>query len=73
VRARKQVFRIFGEGLTDATHDALEKLLIFDPAVRRSRFAWLRDYAESPAPTNLLALLDRLEYVRQARHRRRAF
>ena len=33
--------------------------------MRRSRFAWLRDYAESPAPTNLLALLDRLEYVRE--------
>jgi len=30
---------------------------MFDPAVRRSRFAWLRDYAESPAPANLLALL----------------
>jgi TnpA family transposase len=32
--------------------------------VRRSRFAWLRDYAEAPAPSNLLGLLDRLDYVR---------
>ena len=32
--------------------------------MRRSRFAWLRDYSESPAPTNIVALLDRLEYVR---------
>jgi TnpA family transposase len=63
-RARKRVFQVLAEGLTDAAHDALEKLLTFDPALRRSRFAWLRDYAESPAPTNLLALLDRLEYVR---------
>jgi Domain of unknown function (DUF4158) len=64
VRARQRVFQVLAEGLTGAAHDALEELLTFDPAVRRSRFAWLRDYAESPAPTNLLALLDRLEYVR---------
>jgi TnpA family transposase len=64
VRARKRVFQALAEGLTDATREALEKLLTFDPALRRSRFAWLRDYPESPAPTNLLALLDRLEYVR---------
>jgi hypothetical protein len=52
VLARKRVFRALAEGLTDAAYDALEKLVTFDPAVRRSRFAWLRDYAESPAPTN---------------------
>lgn len=64
VRARKRVFQILGEGLTESTRETLEKLLMFDPTLRRSRFAWLRGYAESPAPTNLLALLDRLEYVR---------
>src|ERR1700739_3615970 len=64
VRARRRVFQILGEGLTDSTREALEKLLTFEPALRRSRLAWLRGYAESPAPTNLLALLDRLEYVR---------
>jgi Domain of unknown function (DUF4158) len=64
VRARKRVFQVLAEGLTDSAHDALEKLLMFDPAMRRSRFAWLRDYAEPPAQANLLALLDRLEYVR---------
>ena len=35
-----------------------------DPELRRSRFAWLRDYSESPAPSNIVALLDRLEYAR---------
>jgi hypothetical protein len=64
VRARKRVFQILREDLTDSTRETLEKLLTFDPTLRRSRFAWLRGYAESPAPTNLLALLDRLEYVR---------
>jgi TnpA family transposase len=65
VRARKRAFQALAEGLTATTREALESLLTFDPALRRSRFAWLRGYAESPAPTNLLALLDRLEYVRQ--------
>jgi TnpA family transposase len=64
VRARKRVFQALAEDLTDTTRDALEELLTFDPALRRSRFAWLRDYAESPAPSNMLGLLDRLEYVR---------
>jgi len=64
VRARKRVFQVLAEELSDAGQETLENLLTFDPALRRSRFAWLRGYAESPAPTNLLALLDRLDYVR---------
>ena len=51
------------DDLTDA--DAtLESLLTVDPAVHRTRFAWLRDYSESRAPSNVVALLDRLEYAR---------
>ena len=64
VRARKKAFEALADGLTDAERDALESLLTIDPEVRRSRFAWLRDYSESPAPSNIIALLDRLEYVR---------
>ena len=64
VRARRKVFEALADGLTDAERDALESLLTVDPEVRRSRFAWLRDYSESPAPSNIIALLDRLEYVR---------
>jgi TnpA family transposase len=64
VRARKRVFEALGQGLTESARQALEKLLIFDPALRRSRYAWLRDYAESPAPSNMLGLLDRLDFVR---------
>ena len=44
--------------------DTLTGLLAVDPDLRRSRFAWLRDYSESPAPSNIVALLDRLEYAR---------
>ena len=64
VRARKRAFEALADGLTDAERDALESLLAVDPELRRSRFAWLRDYSELPAPSNIIALLDRLEYVR---------
>jgi hypothetical protein len=60
-RARKKVFDALADGLTAAERDALEKLLTIDPELRRSRFAWLRDYSESPVPSNIVALLDRLE------------
>ena len=63
-RARKNAFEALADGLTDAERDALDRLLTVDPDLRRSRFAWLRDYSESPAPSNIIALLDRLEYVR---------
>lgn len=63
-RARKKTFEALATGLSDAERDTLVRLLAVDPELRRSRFAWLRDYPESPAPSNIVALLDRLEYVR---------
>jgi TnpA family transposase len=63
-RARKKTFEALAAGLSDAERDTLVRLLAVDPELRRSRFAWLRDYSESPAPSNIVALLDRLEYAR---------
>ena len=63
-RARKKTFEALATGLSDAERDTLARLLAVDPELRRSRFAWLRDYPESPAPSNIVALLDRLEYAR---------
>jgi TnpA family transposase len=63
-RARKKTFEALAAGLSNSERDTLAKLLAVEPELRRSRFAWLRDYSESPAPSNIVALLDRLEYVR---------
>jgi Domain of unknown function (DUF4158) len=63
-RARKKTFDTLAVGMTDAERDTLAGLLTVDPELRRSRFAWLRDYSESPAPSNIVALLNRLEYAR---------
>ncbi|MDT7953463.1 MAG: DUF4158 domain-containing protein [Acetobacteraceae bacterium] len=63
-RARQRTFHALADGITEAERSALQGLLVTDPAVRRSRFAWLRDAPEAPAPTNMVALLDRLDWVR---------
>lgn len=63
VRARKKTFETLKAGLSDSECNTLSGLLAVDPELRRSRFAWLRDYSESPAPSNIVALLDRLEYA----------
>ena len=63
-RARQKTFEALAAGLSNAERDTLARLLTVDPELRRSRFAWLRDYSESPAPSNIVALLDRLEYAR---------
>jgi hypothetical protein len=63
-RARRRTFETLSEGMTDAERNSLAALLTVDPELRRSRFAWLRDHSESPAPSNIVALLDRLEYAR---------
>ena len=63
-RARKKTFETLAAGLSDSERDTLTGLLAVDPELRRSRFAWLRDYSESPAPSNIVALLERLEYAR---------
>ena len=63
--ARKKTFETLAAGMTDAEQDTLVRLLTVDPELRRYRFAWLRDYSESPAPSNIVALLDRHEYARK--------
>ncbi len=63
-RARKKTFEALAARMGDAEREALTSLLVVDPDLRRSRFAWLRDYSESPAPSNIVALLDRLEFAR---------
>jgi hypothetical protein len=64
-RARRLAFARLTEGMGDAERAALDGMLKPDPALRgRSRFAWLRDAPEAPGPGNILALLDRLEWVR---------
>ncbi len=62
--ARKRVQTSLLEGLTPERLEAFEQLLAVDPTIRQTRFAWLRALPEAPSEKNLLALLDRLSFVR---------
>ena len=42
----------------------IDGLLVSDPVLKRTPIAWLRDWAEAPTASNLLAILERLAYVR---------
>ena len=52
-------------GLAPSALDALDGLLTVDPAVRQTRFAWLRTLPEAPSEKNLLGLIERLNFVRE--------
>ena len=62
--ARKRVQTSLLEGLTPERLETFEQLLMVDPAIRQTRFAWLRALPEAPSEKNLLALIDRLTFVR---------
>jgi len=62
--ARKRVQTSLLEGLTPERLEAFEQLLMVDPTIRQTRFAWLRALPEAPSEKNLLALIERLSFVR---------
>jgi hypothetical protein len=62
--ARKRVQTSLLDGLTPERLETFEQLLMVDPAIRQTRFAWLRALPEAPSEKNLLALIERLIFVR---------
>jgi hypothetical protein len=56
--ARRRMEAALLAGFTTAELAALDDLLVLDPAVQMSRFAWLRALPEAPSERNLLALMD---------------
>ena len=53
---------IVGLGVAKAAR--LDELLVNDPVLKRTRIAWLRDWAEAPTASNLMAILARLADLR---------
>ena len=52
------------DGFTSERLATFDGLLIIDPVIRKTRFAWLRALPEAPSEKNLLALIERLRFVR---------
>jgi hypothetical protein len=42
----------------------IDDMLVSDPALKRTPIAWLKAWAEAPGASNLMAILERLAYVR---------
>ncbi len=64
VVARRRMEAALLGGLTPEGLATLDGLLTVDPAIRQTRFAWLRALPEAPSEKNLLALRERLNFVR---------
>jgi hypothetical protein len=52
-------------GLTDETKNSLDALLKIAPEMTTTRLTWLRNASQSPAPTNILGLIERVEFLRK--------
>jgi len=64
VVARRRMEVAMLEGLTPDWLAAFDGLLTVDHAIRQTRFAWLSSLPEAPSEKNLLALVERLKFVR---------
>ena len=64
VVARRRMEAALLDGLTSETLATLDGLLAVDPTIRQTRFAWLRALPEAPSEKNVLALIERLTFVR---------
>jgi len=62
--ARKRMEASLLDGFTFEKLATFDGLLIIDPVIRQTRFAWLRALPEAPSEKNLLALIERLSFVR---------
>ena len=64
-RAERVVYRALTNGLTDAQANALDTLLNQKPEAATSWMGWLRQPPQAPAARNILALIERLRFVRE--------
>jgi hypothetical protein len=64
-RAELVIYTALTNGLTDTQRKTLDSLLDQKPEASTSWMAWLRQPPQAPAARNILALIERLRFVRQ--------
>src|ERR1700720_2308133 len=64
-RSESLLQRALTTGLTDETKNSLDALLKIAPEMTTTRLTWLRNASQSPAPTNILGLIERVEFLRK--------
>jgi hypothetical protein len=65
VRSEALLYRALTTGLTDATRKSLDGLLEIVPDTATTRLSWLRNGSQSPAPANILGLIERIQFLRK--------
>ena len=63
-QARRKAAEDLLASITPSQLEAVDRLLINDPALRKSPLAWLREIPESPSAASMAAITERLAYVR---------
>jgi hypothetical protein len=64
-RSESLLQRALTTGLTNETKNSLDALLKIAPEMTSTRLTWLRNASQSPAPTNILGLIERVEFLRK--------
>src|SRR5260370_16036354 len=64
-RAERLIYRALTNGLTDTQGNALDTLLNQKPEAATSWMGWLRQLPQAPAARNILALIERLQFLRE--------
>ena len=65
VRSERLLHRALTSELTDATRKSLDGLLEVVPNTATTRLTWLRNASQSPAPVNILGLIERIQFLRE--------
>lgn len=65
VRSEAVLHRALMTGLTEAIKKSLDGLLEVIPDTSMTRLSWLRNASQSPAPINILGLIERIEFLRK--------
>ncbi|MFT7596869.1 MAG: TnpA family transposase [Paracoccaceae bacterium] len=63
-RARREAATALFDALSPQQRSRLQALLVNDPSVGQTRLTWLRGFPHSASPASMMALLDRLKYLR---------
>ena len=63
-RARREAAAALFDALSPQQRSRLQALLVNDPSVGQTRLTWLRGFPHSASPASMMALLDRLKYLR---------
>lgn len=65
VRSERLLYQALTTGLSETAKKRLDALLEVAPETTTTKLSWLRNASQSPAPTNILGLIERVAFLRK--------